>query len=398
MADPVSPGNAANAPGAVVSTTPHRGVVAAQRARAGRGETLALIESGKADAAAAKPSTPKPNGTNGAHAPAQLAAKPAAKPAITPTPTEEPSDDDRDREATSEAAPETPATPDVSNVADPETTKRLSTIQAAEKRSRDKIAAERKELDARAKAIEAEWSPRAKAAADFEALKAKAKKGGVHLVDALRALGVGDDDLEPAAQALYAHSKAGAADPTRKAAADRMMAERAHVTELEEVRAELRELRDGLSQRDEQQTFERRRATFLDHTVKAIGDDAPIAKALATKNPTKLRAALWAMTVELTEANDGEVPDFPDVVAAYEAQRSAELEELGVAMPKAAKQPTETDETKPNNKTADKQNPARTLSNDLSTPRVPRPAQSGDEHRKANRKDTLRMLESGKLE
>lgn len=393
MPDPVA-GNAANAPGAVVSTTPHRGVVAAQRARAGRGETLALLESGKADPAAAKPSTPKPgaNGANGTQAPKPALAK--------PTPTiEEPDDAD---EATSETATETPsaAAPDLSSVADPETAKRVSTIQAAEKRSRDKIAAERKELEAQRKAIETEWAPRVKEAEDFKALKAKAKKGGVHLVDALRALGVGDDDLEPAAQAIYAHSKAGAADPARKAAADRMLAERAHVTELEELRAELRELKDGLSKRDEQQTFEQQRATFLDHTVKAIGADAPIATALATKNPTKLRAALWATTVELMEANDGEVPDFADVVATYEAQRKAELEELGLAPPKAAKQPTETEtqETKPNNKTADKQNPARTLSNDLSTPRVPRPAQSGDEHRKVNRKETLRMLESGKLE
>lgn len=374
-----------------MSNAPHRGVVAAQRAKAGRNDTLAAIMSGNlADAKPSTPATPKngaTNGTNGAPAP-----KPEVK-SDAPSETETQTAPDAETETGSEAASETRT--DVSAVApDAETSKRVAAIQAAERRKAETIAGERAKLDQRAKAIETEWSPRVKKAEDFEALQAKAKKGGVHLVDALRALGLGDDDLEPAAQVLYAHSKAGAADPARKQQADKLLREREAVSEVESLRAELRELKGDLSKEREQQTFDQQRTTFLDHTVKAIADDMPIAKALATKNPTKLRAALWATTVELTEANDGEMPDFPDIVAAYEAQRRAELEELGLSPPTATKTP----DKKPNTPPADKQNPARTLSNDLSTPRVPRPAQSGEVARKEHRKESLRMIESGKLD
>lgn len=385
MPEPTPAGNAANAPGAVVSTTPHRGAVAAQRARAGRGETLALIESGRADPAAAKPSTAKP--ADGA--PAE---KPAPRTAPAPT-TEEPADDRR--EAQTQAPPETSTAPDVSSVADPETAKRVATINASEKRSRDKIAAERKELEERAKAIETEWSPRAKAAQDFEALKAKAAKARsnpAHLVELFSALGYGDEHFAPTAQALYALSKAGQADPAHKAHAEKLLRDRESVDDVAALRREIQELKQGLTQKDQQTEFQRLQGDFLDGTVKAIGETAPTVKAMASKgkNQQKLRDALWRHTVELTHEQDGEAPDFAAVVARYQT----ELDEMGVPRPSAQAAP----ETKPNNETADKQNPARTLSNDLSTPRVPRTAQGGDENRRSNRKETLRMLESGKLE
>lgn len=339
----------------------------------------------------AKPAAPAR--TNGTAQPAPVAPQP--KPEVIP---DEPSETPADPapEAETPAAPDVPALAASSSSApaDAETSKRVAAIQAAERRRTEAIAAKQADLDKRAKSIETEWAPRVAKAEAFEQLQAKAKKGGVHLVDAFKALGLGEDDLEPVAQTLYAYSKAGAADPARKAAADKLLRERESVSELEQLRAEVRELKQGLSQEREQQTFAQQQQTFLDHTVKAIGDDAPIAKALAAKNPTKLRSALWAATVELTEANDGDVPDFPEVVAHYEAQRRAELEELGLAPPTAKTALT----PKPNTQTADKQNPARTLSNDLSTPRVPRPAQSGDEGRKASRKATLAALESGKLD
>lgn len=384
MSEPTPAGNAANAPGAVVSTTPHRGVVAAQRARAGRADTLALIESGKADPAAAKPSTVKSPD-------APPAEKPAARTAPAPT-TEEPADDRR--EAQAQAAPEASTAPDVSSVADPETAKRVATINASEKRSRDKIAAERKELEERAKAIETEWSPRAKAAQDFEALKAKAAKARsnpAHLVELFSALGFSDEHFAPTAQALYALSKAGQSDPAHKAHAEKLLRDREGVDELAALRREMAELKQGLTQEKQQTEFQRLQADYLDNTVKAIGNDAPTVKAMAAKGKNqKLRDALWRHTVELTHEQDGEAPDFAAVVARYQT----ELDEMGVPRPSAQAAP----ETKPNNETADKQNPARTLSNDLSTPRVPRTAQSGDENRRTNRKETLRMLESGKLE
>ena len=390
MPDAPASGNApnpANATGAIVSNQPHRGVVAAERAKAVRGSTLAAILSGKLDDA--KPAVPSP-ARNGAQAATQ------------PKPEVQRDDRQTQADAQTETEAETPTetAPDVSRVAptdvDADTSKRIAKIQEAERHKASSIAAKQAELDKRAKAIEGEWAPRVKRAEDFEALVAKAAKARsnpAHLAELLTHLGYTEDHFDAAGQALYALSKAGQADPARKAQAEKLMRDRESMSELEQLRAEVRELRDGITEDKQQQTFAQQQATFLDHTLKAIGDDAPIAKALVTKNPTKLRAALWATTVELTEANDGDVPDFPEIVAAYEASRRAELEELGLAPPTAP--PTKT--PKKNDQPAEEKNTARTLSNDLSTPRVPRPTQSGDEGRKASRKATLQLIESGKL-
>ena len=368
-----------------------------------------MLESGKADPAAAKPSVAK-NGANGTTANAPAPAPNGHQPTkAAPTAPELGDESGETPEGTAQEGSDASTTARTSEPSstslDAETTKRLATINAAEKRSRDKLAAERKELEARTKELE----PQLRELEAFKALKAKARKGGAHLAAALKeGLGLTDDDFEPAAQSLYSLSKAGASDPNnaaRKAAADRLLAEREQMTELEALRSEIRELKDGLGKEREQQTFEQQRTAYVEHAAKeldaAVGKlgDTRLARAMKGKNPAAVRQRLWAATVELTEANDGEVPEFADVVAHYQSIRRAELEELGVD-PDAAIEaaPAETDTPKKNNQAADKKNPARTLSNDLSTPRVPRPAMSGDDNRKAHRKESLRMLESGKFE
>lgn len=373
-------------------------MVAAARARAGRGETLSLIESGQLDGA--KPSVA---------APAR-----AVAPTRTAAPTEvatPPGSADVESASEDTAEVETAAPTPAPESTDPETAKRLATIQAAEKRSRDQTKAARAEVEASARKLETEWAPRIKAAEDFEALRAKAKRGSVHLVDAVRALGIGEDDFEAAAQALYAHSKAGAADPARKGQAERMLREREEATRVDATQKRLEELEAKLESKDRQSEFQTLQSGYLDGAVDTIADTSPIAraavaaiekaraagtpadKARAGQLATKLRGKLWEITVALTEELGGDVPDFADVIARYEDLRGAELDELGIPRPTAA-----TTTPKQNAKPAEKQTPARTLSNDLSTTRVPRPTQSGDVHRKDHRKESLRMIESGKLE
>jgi hypothetical protein len=380
----------------VVLNAPHRGVIAEQRAKAGRGDTLRMLEGGHADPAGAKPSVP----------PQDRSAKPDVKPATR----EEPPADDVPGDGDG-GEPDGHRAPDPAAAAeDPAVAKRLATIQAAETRQREKATKARAELETRAKAIETEWAPRVAKAEHFEALQAKARKGGVHLVDAFRALGFGDDDLEPAAQTLYAHSKAGAADPARKQQAERAMRERELADRGDETQKRIDALEAKLAAKDKQTQFQELQGQYLDSALDAITEAAPIAraataaidkaraegtaagKAQAAKLATKLRAKLWELTVAMTAELDGDAPDPADVIARYEESRGAELDELGIP------RPTSTTTSKPNNKPADKQHPARTLSNDLSTSRVPRPAQSGDVARKESRRDTLRALETGKLD
>lgn len=372
---------AANAIGSVVHNAPHRGVVAAQRAKAGRSETAALIIAGRMGDA--KPSV--------------APASPAAPPRESPT---EEKPDATTPEAETAPATQPEAAPDVSPVGDrpdPETAKRLGTIAAAEKRHREKIAADRAEIETRLKGIEREWTPRVKAAEDFEDLKAKAAKARSNpalIVDVFRALGWTDDHLEPAAQAMYALSKAGAADPTRKAHAEKLLREREAVDTTSALQKRIDDLEARLTGEKQQSEFEQLQGQFLDGTLKeidapAVKAGAPTVAAMAAKNSPKLRAALWRHTVELTRENDGDVPEFSAVVARYQA----ELDEMGVPRPAAQNAAPATD-TKKNNQTADKQTTAKTLSADLSTPRVPRDAQSGKDHRA----ETRRLIAAGKLE
>jgi hypothetical protein len=381
--------SAANVVGNVVHNAPHRGVVAAQRARAGRGETLALIQAGKLDEANAKPSVP----------PAQArAAAPARQPEPEP---EDRGDGDGDGQPAARAAaaepvdpePETPAADPAAASAEPdaETAKRVATIQAAEERSRRKIAEERKTRDGELAKREAELAPRAKAADDFEALVAKAAKARSNpafLVDVFRALGFSEDHFEPAARALYSLSKAGQGDPAHKAAAERLLRDREVADTSSQLQKRIDDLESRLAAKDEQTEFARLQAGYLDSAVSAIDDAAPTVKAMAAKNPAKLRAQLWRHTEELTREQDGDVPGFADVVERYQA----ELDDMGVPRPTASA--PKTDETKTNNQAADKKTPAKTLSADLSTPRVPRPTTSGRDHRA----ETRRMVESGKYE
>jgi hypothetical protein len=308
------------------------------------------------------------------------------KVAVVEKPVEKPVDVETDTQDDADAGVETdeqPAAAAKAETTDPESSKRLAAITQAEKRAREKITKERQETSAARAELE-----RAKASLDaerveFEAWKKAKARAKLDPVAYLEAGGV--DDLEYAAKMAYGKAKA-ATDPANREAAARMMREREQSSDFDALKQEVRDLKAQLTQKEQRNEFETSRSTYLDHAVKAVPDDAPITRALATKNPVKLRAALWATTVELTDANDGDVPDVSEVIAHYEKTRRAELDELGIDYAAT--------DTKKNLQTADKKHPAKTLGNDLSTPRVPRPAKSEREQRA----ETLALLESGKLE
>jgi hypothetical protein len=344
------------------------------RIRAGRADTLAALQGGNLAAPPAKPPAPKAEVEKPAP---ELEAKPDVA-------------DVEDAADAADAGGEVKADEVAKDPAvDAETAKRLDSIAKAEKRSRDKIAADRAALKAEAEKHTAEMKPRLEALDKFEQAKKIVHKDPQA---ALELLGLGDDAaLEAFARAAFAMTEAGKKDPAGAKAnaelAARTLREREANTQTSALQKRLDELEQKLTQKDQQAQFESKRTAYIEHAAKQITDETPIAKALGEKNPEKLRAALWATTERLVEENDGEVPDPADVLATYEKTRRAELEELGV-------DPTTLATPKKNTQTADKKHPAKTLGNDLSTPRVPRPARSDREHRA----ETLEMLESGRLE
>ncbi len=337
------------------------------RIRAGRADTLAALEAGKLADEPKAPVEEKPAG--GEQSP---------EPEVKPEP-EQPAEPEVEEEE-SEEKPEP-----VETSTDPEQAKRLATIQAAEKRSREKIEKERAAYKAERADFERERAAFAAERAQMDAFRKATERAKVDPVSLLRAAGV--DDFEYAARLAYAESKA-ATDPTNREAAAQMLRMREQATKVDATEKRIADLEAKLAAKEQETTFESHRSKYLDFAFKAITDEVPIAKALAAKNPAKLRAALWSTAERMIAENDGDVPEVEEIVAAYEVSRRAELEELGVDPATFSATP------KKNIQAADKKHPAKTLGTDLSASRAPRPAKSDKEHRS----ETLAMLESGKLE
>lgn len=236
----------------------------------------------------------------------------AAEPAATPEPV---------AASPADSAPTEPAP-------DAETSRRLATVQKAEERSRQAIQKERADALAEIQRardeiarMQAEWSPKLEA---FERLKTRAK----YEPDAVLAeLGV--DDWEHASKAAFLRSKAASDKPESRDAYLRSVKQREHEDRLARIERENAELRQSIVQREQQQTFAQQQSMYLDATVKAANDEAPLLATLATKNPDKARTELWATAQAIFEAT-GEVPEPSDLVAAYEQKQRAALESLGI--------------------------------------------------------------------
>lgn len=222
--------------------------------------------------------------------------------------------------------------------ADADTSKRLATVKAQEKRLREQIAKERADaraaLDAERKQFEADIAPKLKAAQDFETLAKRAKYDPAAV---LEQLGLTDDDFELAARHLYARSKAGAADPKNRAAAEQAAREREAHDRIAAHEKKLADLEAKLTAKEQAQAFESQRGQYLDGALKAVANDnAPLLSKLASKAPAKARAELWQTAERLFDAT-GEFPDHEDVITAWESQRRAELEDLGIDVVTSAK-------------------------------------------------------------
>ena len=397
MADQPAPNGAAagtpnlqNSPGAVVRNQPHPGEVAARRARAGRAETAALLERGQLGNA--KPSV-------------------AAKP---PAPEVDPDDGGQAQSGPEDLPPDgqgdtdeggRPALPDP----DPETSRRIAKLEAKERQQRTQAQAVRADLERQKKEMDDErtqWAPRIKAAEDFEQLKLKARRGGAHLVEVFRALGFSDADFSPAGQTLYAASPEAGADPARKANAERLWRERGAIADsdatskrLDDLERKIEERERALEQREQQSRTDEAAARYIGASLEEATEEHPIVQAIVAKaanGKTKeerlagaravksLRAKLWTIAQEMAE-EDGEYPEASALLKRYEDIRGAELDEIGIPRPNA--------NAKKNSQPADKTTPARTLSAELSTPRVPQSGTTGKDHRA----ETRRLIEAGKM-
>ena len=210
--------------------------------------------------------------------------------------------------------------------------KQAAKFRAEQKTAREELAMERADLARRTAELNAK-------AGSLDELRTLAKKNPVA---ALAKLGIeSEDDLEVVAKTAYANSKTGKADPRNKAYAEQTAKEREYATKLEALEAQQAELKQYVSQRDQQAALEQARATYSDAAVKAIPAEPSLIGTLHAKNPGKARSALLELGIKMERdaaVEDGAqpheygkyTPSHAAVVAEYEKQRRAELEEQGV--------------------------------------------------------------------
>jgi hypothetical protein len=306
-----------------------------------------------------------------------------------PAPKAEPvaSDNAEAEAAADDAAPESPPAK-VDATEDPETAKRLAKVNEAEKRNRDKLAADRAALDTERKKLDEDRKAAEAERAEMDAFRKLRERAKLDPVAALKALGV--DDLDYAARQAYAQSKAKADDPANREAAARALAAREQADTIEKLtkRLDAYEARD--QQRQQQEQVRQQADKFMADLGKAAQAN-PVAKHFHAQDPEDTDRQFRRIAADLYEET-GDIPDTDDVLARFEKQRRDEAKRYGVNLDTILSPATA--KTKKTEEAAAKKNAAKTLGNDLSTSSVPRRSQGNKE----SRAETLALLESGQLD
>lgn len=207
----------------------------------------------------------------------------------------------------------------------------MAAVRKAEQHARRQLAQERAAMLADFDTQKTAWQVKIDKASELESRIANARQDPLA---AMAALGFSEHDYEAMGRLLYAHSPEGQKDPRHKAAAAQTLAQREQQAALDKLQRELVEMREGFTARERQAEQQARAERYMSNVTKAVSDETPLAKAALTKNPDRTRAALFDIALRLY-AESGPTDDLRDeptpaeVLRAYDAQRSAELEELG---------------------------------------------------------------------
>lgn len=328
--------------------------------------------------AASEPEAPAPAPEPAPEAPAE----PATDTESAPEGIEEPT---HPTESANEEEPEAdpPAVAPSETVPDVEQQKRLDAVQRAEKRAKDQVARERLELESQKTEV-------AKAMEEIKRFQELQRRARFDPASVLSALGLTEEDFEPAARQIYSRSTVAAKDPRTREAAERAMREREQHSTVSVLQEKVEQLSKQIAERDQREQQDRWLGNYLSTAQKAVGDETPIVRNMLAKNQSGTQQRLQALASQLYQET-GEVPEPADVVRELEKNRRAELEEAGVDVAQVFKN------TKNRTPAAgEKQNGhSKTLSNEFTTTTKPR---SEPMSREELRAETLRGLSSGSFE
>lgn len=225
---------------------------------------------------------------------------------------------------------------DESTVADPKAAKGLDAVRKAEKRHREKMDADRAELTA-------ERQKHAAAIEKVAEFEAAAKRVKYDPLAVLQKLGVSEDDYELIAHAVYAESKAGAADPKRKEAAAQRLRDREKDDKLTATEKRMADLEAKIEKQAQEATQREQAAQYVQQITGAAETKFPLIAKMLQLDPGDASDGLAAAYDRLVKAS-GKEPTPAAVVAEMDRKERGRLKKLGIdpdtiakAAPKAAK-------------------------------------------------------------
>lgn len=212
----------------------------------------------------------------------------------------------------------------------------MAAVRKQEQHLRRQLAQERAQMLQEFEQKQAAWQAKIDAAAAREAKLSTARQDPIA---ALQALGFTEADFDPVGRLIYAASPSGKKDPAAAAAAAQELARsganRETATAVATLQKEIADLKASIATSTAQAQAQVAVDRYMASVTKAVGDDTPLARAALAKNPDRTRNVLTQIADELYASSGPsddlrDIPTPAEVLAAYEARRAAELEELGI--------------------------------------------------------------------
>jgi len=205
---------------------------------------------------------------------------------------------------------------------DPKTQKGLDAVRRAEKRHREQMASDRAEF-AR------EQSKHAERIAKLDEYEDAAKRVKYDPGSLLKKLGVAEDDYELIAHAIYAESKAGAADPARKAAAAARLRDREKEDKLTATEKRMADLEAKIEADKVARADQAEAERYIGEVNATAKTKFPLIAHMMANAPDDVGDGLSAAFDRL-KAKTGKPPAPAQVVAEMDRKERARLKAIGV--------------------------------------------------------------------
>lgn len=218
--------------------------------------------------------------------------------------------------------------------ADPELRKRHEALRRTDERLRLRREQERAQLDRERRQHAAEVQRHQADQQElgrFRQLAARAKYDPASL---LEAAGYTADDMEYAAQQIYARSKKAASDANYRAAAERAQREREAADKATAAERRVAEIEAKLEAKERQAAEDAALDQHFRGYMAKVTDATPITKQLIAKAPKMARQALTQTAFEIAQKL-GRMPKASELHAAHERKEQRWLAARGIALPGA---------------------------------------------------------------